>query len=42
VYVADALQISTAKHVRAEVLLTGDSRLAEAAEAEGVPSRVLG
>lgn len=41
-YVADALQISTAKHVRAEVLLTGDSRLAEAAEAEGVPSRVLG
>jgi predicted nucleic acid-binding protein len=42
VYVADALQIVSARRAGADLLVTGDRRLASVAEAEGVKSMVVG
>ncbi len=41
IYVADALQITSAKHVKAEKFLTGDQKLHEVATAEGLSSTLL-
>jgi predicted nucleic acid-binding protein len=41
-YIADALQLVTAKYVGAEVLYTGDRGLAKVAELEGLKSLYLG
>lgn len=41
VYVADALQIASAKHVKAEKFLTGDRRLHEIAMTERLNSTLL-
>ena len=41
IYVADAIQVSSAKHVQANVLLTGDKKLHDVALKEGVRSELL-
>ncbi len=41
VYVADALQIVSAREAGGDVLVTGDKRLAEVAEAEGLHALLL-
>ena len=42
VYQADALQVESAKHVRADVFMSGDERLVEIAREEGLNAIFLG
>ncbi|WP_228546745.1 hypothetical protein [Hyperthermus butylicus] len=41
IYVADALQIVSARYAQADLLATGDKRLGQVAAAEGVKALVL-
>nr|MDO8063516.1 PIN domain-containing protein [Candidatus Freyrarchaeum guaymaensis] len=41
IYVADAIQVSSAKHVQADILLTGDKKLHDVALKEEVRSELL-
>lgn len=41
-YQADALQIISAKHINANQFMTGDKKLAEIAETEGINANYLG
>ncbi len=42
IYQADALQITSAKHVNADQFMTGDKKLAEIAKTEGINTQYLG
>ena len=42
IYEADAIQIVSAKYVKASLFLTGDKRLYEVSESEGLKSKYLG
>ena len=41
IYVADAIQVSSAKHVQADIFLTGDKKLHDVALKEEVRSELL-
>lgn len=42
IYQADALQIISAKHIKADQLLSGDKKLADIAKTEGINATYLG
>ena len=42
IYVADALQIASAKKVNSSIVVTGDKELASIAEAEGLKTLYVG